>query len=84
MLGVCLVSTATPEARFLRGEFQAVLRSPCAPHPIATLRIPRVLEGADDVVGIATPRCLAGAVGLSHLCNPPIQGVLERKMCPDG
>ena len=83
-LGVFLVSTETQEARFLRGERQAILRSPFAQHPIETLRITLELEGADEVVGIATQRCLACAVGLYHLCKPPIQGVMEIQMCQDG
>lgn len=82
--GVFLGSTATQEARLLRGELQALLRSPFAQHPRATLRITLALEGADEVVGRATQRCLAGAVGVSHLCQPPIQGGMERKMGQDG
>jgi hypothetical protein len=83
-LGVLLVSTDTQEARFLRGKLQAILREPCAQHPRETLRITLALEGADEVVGRATPRCLACAVGLSHLCKPPLQGVMESKICQDG
>lgn len=83
-LGVFLVSTATQEARFLRGELQAIRRSPCAHHPIETLRLTLELEGADEVVGLATQRCLACAVGLSHRCTPPLQGVLESKICQAG
>jgi len=78
-LGVFLVSTATQEARFLRGELQAILREPFAQHPRATLRITLELEGADEVGGIATPRCLTFAVGLHHLCKPRLQGVMEVK-----
>jgi hypothetical protein len=83
-LGVFLVSTATQAARFLRGECQAILREPLAPHPRDTLRLTLALEGADEGVGLATQRGLAGAVGLYHLCTPPIQGVMEIKLGQDG
>jgi hypothetical protein len=72
VLDVLLVSTATQARRFLRGEFQAILRSPFAQHPIETLRITLVLEGADEVIGIATPQRLTVTVGLHHFCKPPI------------
>ena len=83
-LGVLLGSTQTQAARLLRGELQALLREPFAQHPLETLRLTLVLEGADEVVGLATPRCLACAVGLDHCCTPPIQGVMEIKIGQDG
>jgi hypothetical protein len=52
--GVFLISTETQEARFLRGERQAVLREPFAQHPVEALRITLVLEGADEVISIAS------------------------------
>ena len=84
VLGGFLVSTATQAGRFLRGELQAVLRSPCAQHPRDTLRITPVLEGAHEVVGRATQRCLTCAVRLHHRCTPPLQGVVEGKRGQDG
>jgi len=61
VLDIFLVSTATPEARFLRGECHAVLLYPFAQHPRETRRITLVLEGADEVssAGESPPHALA-------------------------
>ncbi len=84
VLGVLLVSPATQEVRFLRGELQAILRSPFAQHPRETLRITLGLEGADEVIGRATPQRLPCAVGLHHFCKPPIEGVMAVQIRQDG
>jgi len=83
VLDVLLVSTATQEGRLLRGELQAIRLASFAQHPRETRRIPLVLEGADEGIGLATQQRLTVAVELYHFCKPHIQDVMEVQIRQD-
>lgn len=75
--------TEAQQARVLRGQLEAVFPEPFASHPGETLRLPLVLEGTDNVLGVTPQDGLACAMRLDDFCPPSIPYLMEGNMRQD-
>jgi hypothetical protein len=78
----------------LWGNLEVALLPPLGEHPVAPLsvglipvaplRVGLIAAGADPVLGLAAPQCLAPTVGLDDFVTPEVQGLGQIPIGQDG